>query len=211
MSKAKHYEIHLTKKQAFFTVLALIVCSVLVFSLGTIVGIKYFNDTGTPLLPPAPEDETSAPALADLGTLESRTVSNPEGDTVVHEFTFYDTLPENEDTPLPRTPVEKKKESRQEKPSPTKNSAKNKDLKREVSPQTYVIQFGSFQEKEKAYALANKLNKQGHLVHVTTNTIEQKTWHRVRMGPFNTQEEAQSWASRLPPISPPPFITSLKD
>jgi len=210
MSKAKHYEIHLTKKQAFFSVLAIIVCFLLAFSLGTITGIKYFNETGTLLLSPATQDETNVPALEDLGTLESRTVSNPEGDTVVHEFTFYDTLPENGDTPLPQTPVEKK-ESRQEKPSPTKNSAKKRDLKREVSPQKYVIQFGSFQEKEKAYALANKLTKQGHLVHVTTTTIEQRTWHRVRMGPFNTQEEAQGWASRLPPITPPPFITSLKD
>jgi cell division septation protein DedD len=210
MSKAKHYEIHLTKKQAFFSVLALIVCSVLVFSLGTIIGMKYFNDTGTSLLSPATQDETSAPALEDLGTLESRTVSNPEGDKVVHEFTFYDTLPKNGDTPLPPTPVEKKKK-RQETPSPTKTGTNNKEINKEVSPQKYVIQFGSFQQEEKAYALANKLNKQGHLVHVTTNTIEQRTWHRVRMGPFNTKEEAQSWASRLPPISPPPFITSLKD
>lgn len=210
MSKAKHYEIHLTKKQAFFTVLALIVCCFLVFSLGTIIGMKYFNDTGTPLLPPANQDETTAPPIANFGTLESRTVSNPEGDKEVHVFTFYDTLPKNEDIPLPQTPAAKKK-SGNEKLSPTKTSAKNKELTREVSPQKYVIQFGSFQEKEKAYALANKLNKQGHLVHVTTNTIEQKTWHRVRMGPFNTQEEAQGWASRLPPISPPPFITSLKE
>jgi septal ring-binding cell division protein DamX len=210
MSKTKHYELHLTKKQAFFTVLAIIVCFLLAFSLGTITGIKYFNDTGTSPLTPSIHNETITPSVSNLGTLKSRTVSNPEGDKVVHEFTFYDTLPENETTPLPQTPAAKKK-SREEKSSLTKKSAKNKELKREVSPQKYVIQFGSFQQEEKAYALANKLNKQGHLVHVTTNTIEQRTWHRVRMGPFSTQEEAQSWASRLPPISPPPFITSLKD
>ena len=210
MSKTKHYELHLTKKQAFFTVLAIIVCFLLAFSLGTITGMKYFNDTGTSPLIPSILNETITPSVSNLGTLESRTVSNPAGDKVVHEFTFYDTLPENENTPLPPTAAEKKKNSK-EKPSPTKTSAKNREINKEVSPQKYVIQFGSFQQEEKAYALANKLNKQGHLVHVTTNTIEQRTWHRVRMGPFSTQEEAQSWASRLPPISPPPFITSLKD
>jgi len=210
MSKAKHYEIHLTKKQAFFTVLAITVCFLLAFSLGAITGMKYFNDTGTSLLTSSGHRETSTPSVSNLGTLESRTVSNAEGDKVIHEFTFYDTLPKNGDTPLPQTPAEKKK-IREEKPSPTKTSPKNKEITKEVSPQKYVIQFGSFQQQEKAYALSNKLNKQGHLVHVTTNTIEKKTWHRVRMGPFNTQEEAQSWASRLPSISPSPFITSLKD
>ena len=210
MSKAKHYELHLTKKQALFTLLALVVCFVLVFSLGTIIGMKYFNDSATPFLPSGSQGETTTPSIANLGTLESRTESNPEGDKEVHVFTFYDTLPENEKTLPPQTPAAKKK-SREEKSSLTKKSAKNKEINKEVSPQKYVIQFGSFQQEEKAYALANKLNKQGHLVHVTTNTIEQRTWHRVRMGPFSTQEEAQSWASRLPPISPPPFITSLKD
>ena len=205
MSKAKHYEIHLTKKQAFFTVLALIVCSVLVFSLGTIVGIKYFNDTGTPLLPPAPEDETSAPALADLGTLESRTVSNPEGDKVVHEFTFYDTLPENDNAPVTKAPAR------------TVESKKNKEGKtvpanKEGAPEKYTVQFGSFQQKEKAYALSNKLKKQGYLTHVTTTKIENKgTFYRVRMGSFATQEEAQEWISRLDSLFPPPFITSDTD
>jgi cell division protein FtsN len=210
MSKAKHYELHLTRKQALFTLLALMVCFVLVFSLGTIIGMKYFNDMATPLLPPGSQSETTPPTIGNLGTLESHTVSNPEGDKEVHVFTFYDTLPENGDTPLPQQPAEKKKNLIKQ-PSTKQKSIKNRATGTEGPPPKYVIQFGSFQQEEKAYALANKLKKQGYLTHVTTNKIEKRTWHRVRMGPFNTQEEAQSWASRLPPISPPPFITSLKD
>jgi len=211
MSKAKHYEIHLTRKQVFFTVAAFIVCFLLAFSLGTITGIKYFTDkTPSPLSSPL-QDEYPSPSLASLGTLESRTVSNPEGNKVIHEFTFYDTLPNNGDTPVPLTPPEVTTK-REEKSSPPKKTAPvNREKSKGGSPQQYVIQFGSFQQEEKAYALAQKLSKQGYLAHVTVNTIGEKRWHRVRMGPFNTQDDAQSWASRLPPITPPPFITSLKD
>jgi septal ring-binding cell division protein DamX len=211
MSKAKHYEIHLTRKQAFFTVIALIVCFLLAFSLGTIIGMKYFHDTDTPLLASPIQNETITPSVTNLGTLESHTVSNPEGDKVIHEFTFYNTLPKNADTPIPPKPAEKKKH-RQEKPSPTKNSTKNKAITKEGPPEKYTVQFGSFQQKEKAYALSNKLKKQGYLTHVTTTKIENKgTFYRVRMGSFSTQEEAQEWISKLGSYSPPPFITSATD
>lgn len=199
MGKAKHYEIHLTKKQAFFTVLALMVCFLLAFSLGAMIGMKYFPESPARLLSSSTQNETPPPAVPLPGALESRTLSNPEGKEVV-EFTFYSTLPKNGDPPVPP-----------KKPSSPADSSTPQEIKREVPPQKYVIQLGSFQQVEKAYALANKLNKQGHLAHVITNTIEKKTWHRVRMGPFNTQEEAQNWASQLPPLHPAPFITSLKD
>jgi len=77
---------------------------------------------------------------------------------------------------------------------------------------SFTIQLGSFKEKEKAYALQNKLKKQGYLVRVTPKKIEDKgTYYRVRMGNFNTPEEAQKWVSKLRDLSPPPFITSTPD
>ena len=90
-------------------------------------------------------------------------------------------------------------------------NVENIDLSKEVSQPRYTIQFGSFQQKEKADALSNKLNKQGYLAHVSTKHIENRgTFYRVRMGSFATQEEAKEWASKLPPLSPSPFITSIK-
>ncbi|MBW2221158.1 MAG: SPOR domain-containing protein [Deltaproteobacteria bacterium] len=57
-----------------------------------------------------------------------------------------------------------------------------------------------------------KLKKLGYLVYVTPKTIENKgIWYRVRMGNFNSPEEAQEWVSKLGNLSPPPFITSATD
>lgn len=209
MSKAKHYEIHFTKKQALLTALTLMVCFLLAFSLGTMIGMKYLHQSATPFLSSSPQTAPPAPAEAVPGDMESRILSNPEGNEVV-EFTFYNTLPKSGETSLsPQAALEKKEPHR--KPSPAQAAGSPQEITTAVPTQKYVIQLGSFQQVEKAYALANKLKKQGHLAYVATNTIEKKTWHRVRMGPFNTQEEAQSWASQLPPLSPAPFITSLRD
>ena len=208
MSKAKHYEIHLTKKQALFTVVALTVCFLLSFSLGAIIGMKYFRDTNTPLLTTSLHDETITSSASNFGTLESRTVSNPDGDKIIHEFTFYNTLPEKADAPAPKAPAQITESGHNKEATTGKVIPSHK-----VGPlEKYTVQFGSFQQKEKAYALSNKLKKQGYLTHVTTTKIESKgTFYRVRMGSFSTQEEAQSWIFKLGSLSPPPFITSDTD
>jgi len=209
MSKAKHYEIHLTKKQAFFTVLSLLLCFLLTFALGAIMGSKFLTNTRGPLLTSSRQHEViPAPPATDYGSMESRTVSESEGDKVVHEFTFYDTLPKNDDTPVPKALVPMAERGK------NKGSKKSKAIpaNKEGPPEKYTVQFGSFQQKEKAYALSNKLKKQGYITHVTTTKIEGKgTFYRVRMGSFSTQEEAQEWVAQLSSLSPPPFITSDKE
>jgi cell division septation protein DedD len=209
MAKAKNYQIQLSKKQIFFSLLALILCFLLTFALGAITGIKFLSNTSAPLLTSSSQHEAMpAPSASNYGSLESLTVSEPEGDKVVHEFTFYDTLPENADAPVPKAPAKMAESGKNKKARTNKTIPSNK----EGPPEKYTVQIGSFQHKEKAYALSNKLKKQGYLTHVTTTKIENKgTFYRVRMGTFDTQEEAKRWVSQLPPLSPPPFITSATD
>ena len=109
---------------------------------------------------------------------------------------------------MPQVPSQP--EAKQEKVAPpTKKTNNNKPSSSESPAQQYTIQFGSFKEEKKAHALSNKLNKQGLLAHVSTIHIKNRgTFYRVRMGSFDTQEAAKEWASKLPPLSPPPFITS---
>ena len=205
MSKAKHYAIHLSTKQAFFTVLSLILCFLLTFALGAITGIKFLSTTSDPLLSASNEQEIPQAPPASLGSIESRTVSESEGDKIVHEFTFYDTLPENADAPVPEAPPRAAESGKKKVATTSKTISSQKD----GPPENFTVQFGSFQQKEKAYALSNKLKKQGYITHVTTTRIENKgTFYRVRMGSFNTQEEAQEWIAKLGSLSPPPFITS---
>ena len=208
MAKNKNYQLQLTTKQLLFTVTALLFCFLLTFALGAITGIRYFGNSSDPLITSSDKEETDT-SPGTYGALESHTVSDdPEGEKTVHEFTFYDTLPDKTDAPMPLTPPQP--EAKQEKVAPsTKKINKNKPSSSESPAQQYTIQFGSFKEEKKAHALSNKLNKQGLLAHVSTIQIKNRgTFYRVRMGSFDTQEAAKEWASKLPPLSPSPFITS---
>ena len=210
MAKTKKYQLQLTTKQLLFTVTALLFCFLLTFALGAIIGIRYFGDSSDPLLTSSIKEDTD-PSPATYGALESHTVSDdPEGEKTVHEFTFYDTLPDKTLAPMPLTPPQP--EAKKEKVvTPVKKTTKDKPSSSESSSQQYTIQFGSFKEEKKAHELSNKLNKQGLLAHVSATDIENRgTFYRVRMGSFDTQEAAKEWASKLPPLSPPPFITSIK-
>jgi len=210
MAKSKKYQLQLSTKQLLFTVTALLFCFLLTFALGAITGIRYFGNSSGPLITSSDKEETNT-TPGTYGALESHTVSDdPEGEKTVHEFTFYDTLPDKTDAHMPLTPSQP--EAKKEKVvTPAKKTNKNKPLPSESPSQQYTIQFGSFKEEKKAHALSNKLNKQGLLAHVSATDIKNRgTFYRVRMGSFDTQEAAKEWASKLPPLSPPPFITSIK-
>jgi cell division septation protein DedD len=206
MAKTKQYQLQLTTKQLLFTLTALFFCFLLTFALGAITGIRFFADSNDPLITSSTKEEAD-PSPGAYGALESHTVTDPEGEKVVHEFTFYNTLPEKAATPMPQVPPQP--EAKQEKVAPSTKKTTKKPSSSESPAQQYTIQFGSFKEEKKAHALSNKLNKQGLLAHVSTIHIKNRgTFYRVRMGSFDTQEAAKEWASKLPPLSPPPFITS---
>ena len=189
--------------------MALIFCFLLTFALGAIIGIRYLGNSSDSLITSSAKEEV-ATSPSTYGSLESRTVKDPDGEKVIHEFTFYDTLPEKPDTSMPQAPP-RQEEKKVNDVTQTKKTENNKPLNREALQLKYTIQFGSFKEEEKAHALSNKLNKQGLLAYVSTTKIPNRgTFYRVRMGSFDTQEEAKEWAAKLPPLSPPPFITSIK-
>jgi cell division protein FtsN len=211
-SKTSKYEIKLNKGQLIFSALALIVSLLLTYSLGVLTGMKFPYGTQHTDISPSAQNVPPKPSPSDQKHLDSFKTSRTEGDKTIHQFTFYDTLPKNTETPLV---LEKKKapaKNKKKRSSTKKAKAKEKGLDRGIVTLRYTIQLGSFQQKEKAYALQNKLKKQGYLAHVTPQKIENRgTWYRVRMGSFNSPKEAQKWVSKLGGISPPPFITSATD
>jgi len=72
----------------------------------------------------------------------------------------------------------------------------------------YTIQVAAFQQKEKAYALANTLNSQGFQAQVISKTNPAgETWHRVRVGSFTSPEEAKQLLPQLGQLSSKPQIT----
>jgi len=212
MSKTKKYEIQFTKKQIFFTVIALISSFLLAFASGILIGNKFLDNKKTLELASYDQNELVKSPSSDNRPSESSKNSHTEEKKNDTQFTFFDTLPERSETPFAKE-VKKPKTSQEKRISSKKRSSKRvKQFDQNIVRKGYAIQLGSFQQKEKAYALQNKLNKHGYIVYVTPKTIENKgIWYRVRMGNFNSPEEAQEWVAKLGNLSPPPFITSATD
>jgi cell division septation protein DedD len=58
----------------------------------------------------------------------------------------------------------------------------------------YTLQVISYREPQEAQVFARALRKRGHAAYVTTGTVEDRGTHwRVRIGPFETRQEAQSY------------------
>ena len=212
MSKTKTYELQLTKKQILFTVIALISSFLLAFASGILIGNRFLDNKKISELASSDQDAFVKSQPSDNGSSESSKNGLTEEKKDDTQFTFYDTLPQRSQVPLVEE-VKKAKAGPGESISSTKRSEKSfAPFDQDIVRKGYTIQLGSFQQKEKAYALQNRLKKQGYLVHVTPKTIENKgIWYRVRMGSFNSPEEAQEWVSKLGNLSPPPFITSATD
>jgi cell division septation protein DedD len=58
----------------------------------------------------------------------------------------------------------------------------------------YTLQVLSYGDAQEAQVFARALRKRGHAAYVTTGTVEGRGTHwRVRIGPFDTRQEAQSY------------------
>jgi cell division septation protein DedD len=58
----------------------------------------------------------------------------------------------------------------------------------------YTLQVISYQDAQEAQLFATALRKRGHAAYVTTGTVEGRGTHwRVRIGPFETRQQAQSY------------------
>ncbi len=74
--------------------------------------------------------------------------------------------------------------------------------------QRFTIQVGSFIDEIKAQKLADQLKKEFENVYITTmETLTQK-YHRVRIGVFETREEALSLAEKISQMGLKVLITS---
>jgi cell division septation protein DedD len=62
----------------------------------------------------------------------------------------------------------------------------------------FFVQVASLLSRDKARSLADRLGHQGHHARaVTVSTPEGKRWHSVRIGPFDTRDEASSYRDLL--------------
>ena len=62
---------------------------------------------------------------------------------------------------------------------------------------SYVIQVGSFRSSEDADALKARLAMLGLVAGIQSVTVDGSTWHRVRLGPYETARAADSARRQL--------------
>ena len=101
------------------------------------------------------------------------------------EYDFYSVLPEME-VVIPEDELKK----RVEKQDPV---ASDPDAR-------YLLQAGSFKNHGDADRLKAQLALQGFVANIQSVTVNGDTWHRVRLGPFDSAREADRTRRRLDEI-----------
>lgn len=96
------------------------------------------------------------------------------------QYDFFTVLPEIE-VVVPRHEIE---ERARERPDPADEG-------------TYMLQVGSFRSASDAEGLRAQLTLLGLDAQIQTVTVNEETWHRVRVGPFDNARETNSARRRL--------------
>ena len=131
-----------------------------------LVYLQMRPQTETPVPRPAPLDIPSEQDARDVRKKKSEPVPPPPKP----RFDFYDLLPEME--------VIVPEQELQGEPTP-------EGVKKVEEPGTYLLQAGSFRNHEQADQLRARLALLGLETSIQTISVnDQKTWHRVRVGPY---------------------------
>jgi cell division protein FtsN len=165
----------------------------LVLGVGIAAGVVwYMNKTPVPfvtknLQPPRPE---AAPAAGNGKVAQSgqpMALPGKPGDPVPEKrFQFYDILPGKSDAvPEGKPAAEAKKEE------------PKKEEKKEENKQPVFLQAGSFSKPTDADNLKASLALMGVEASVQQVMVQDKTFYRVRLGPYNRIEEVNKVRSDL--------------
>jgi cell division septation protein DedD len=143
------------------------------------------------------ESQREAPRMALPASAPVVISAVPE---VKPHFEFYKTLPDTLEVTPGRKNVEKGA-SRESHPAPVATPhlvAKSQPVASVTSRETYFVQAGSFQNPADAEKLKAKLAMIGMEANVQTVSLPEKgMWHRVRLGPYKGQDEANNAVNQL--------------
>ena len=143
-----------------------------------------------------------------------------QGGTTKEEMTFYNTLtkptgaePSAEPKPKETKPAEKtaKPESKESKPQAKESKSQAKESKpqtKEAPPapkpappvdtagskesgKGWTVQVNAFPDERSAKTWVDRLKNKGYKAYVTEVNVKGKSWYRVRVGQYNTREEAK--------------------
>lgn len=174
--------------------------------LGLVIGVAiaagvvwYMNKTPIPFVSPKPQPKPGAPATPGTPAADGTTPAQPNqplalpgkpGDPVPEKrFQFYDILPGKADAvPDPKPAAEPKKDEKKD---------DKKDDKKDELKQPVFLQAGSFSTAQDADNQKAKLALLGVEADVQQVMVQEKTYFRVRLGPYKKMEEASKVRSDL--------------
>lgn len=127
---------------------------------------------------PTPNPDASVATPSDAGIADK---TRPDKD-----YDFYSVLPEME-VVIPDSELSDKAR-REGTAAPTGKAA---------SGGSYLLQAGSFPDDDDAEAVKARLALMGFVARVQTVTINGKTWHRVRLGPYASATALENAKQKL--------------
>lgn len=137
-------------------------------ALATVAWIGGYLPSGSDTPPGLPEGHDEPPIAEQDGSERDR------------QYDFFTVLPEIE-VVVPSEEIEER--------------ARDRDEPSERGP--YVLQVGSFRSAEDAERLRAEITLLGLEPSIETVTVNEDTWHRVRIGPFDGARAADSARRRL--------------
>ena len=132
---------------------------------------------------PRIEDQTALESKAGESSMDTEEVA-PAAEDQKSRYDFFTVLPEME-VVVPEQ--ELSRQSRDQAPQPIEQSDTGR----------YLLQVGSFRELPDAEQMKASLALLGILARVQTVTVNDATWHRVRVGPMNGARAAEDMRQRL--------------
>jgi len=205
-----------TSRQIIFLFLGFLILFILVFALGVIVG-KGWGDSEIQIAKKLPKNEvTSALDIKeDENEISTGDISQQELQDILNETKTDD--PQKTEEPATEesmkfdpTADEKKIAMNAESevslkieiPEILKEEkksllSKNTPLPPVVADGQYTIQIGSFKNESDAKKLQNKLKTKGYPAFLKQVTIGEDTWFRLRIGTFETKDQAKIYGDIL--------------
>jgi len=142
---------------------------------------------------PQPNPEAVAPKETEKA-LADDTAKAPPPAPPKSNYDFYTTLPEKEVViPDAELSAKAKAEQQRAKQQTQANAANpNNQAASVAAGGRYMLQVTATSDAAAADALKAKLAMLGFSAKVYTGTVDGKTWHRVRLGPFASPSETES-------------------
>ncbi|MEK6545155.1 MAG: SPOR domain-containing protein [Nitrospinota bacterium] len=207
----KNFEIKLNNVQSIFLILSVFAISVLTFALGYIIGKD--SSTGvstissesyqvvTPLDKEMEQIETAKiqPLPPVVEVQKKRTVKELQKGADEKELTFFKTLPNSKEETEERL-KNKEHGKEMEKKIAVQSSGSTTEphpASSKSSQASYTVQVSALKNMDEASSLKSRLEGKGYKSYITTYETTNAKWFRVRVGQFNTKEEAEAVAKKL--------------